>query len=140
MFPPSVVRPLVFTDRAPSRVVVPTAANVTAPLPAEIASPCVPAVFAFTAEPLRLTDPFPVLVVTVTVLVSLMPLVAPLRLTPAAVPVVMLPPRVVNPLLVTERLFSRVVVPAAPRVTAPLPDVIVRLCVSAAFAFTAEPL
>ena len=126
MLPLSVVRPLVVTVKYLSAVVVPTGPKVTAPEPALIVRPCVLAVAALTACEPKLTTPLPVDVVMVTSLPSFMPPVPTLKLTPAAVPVVILPLSVVRPLAVTVKDESALVVPIAPSVTAPEPEVRVR--------------
>ena len=83
------------------------------------------AVFASTGTELKFKTPLPALVVIVIVFPKTTSLVE-LNTTPVTVPVVMDPFNVVMPVVVTLKEAKAVVAPAAPKVIAPEPEVIVK--------------
>ena len=93
------------------------------------------AVVASTGTELKFTTPLPVLVVIVIVFPKTTSL-AELTTTPVTVPVVIDPFNVITPVVVTLKEARAVVVPTAPKVIAPEPEVMVKPCVLAVFAFT----
>ena len=125
--PFNVVTPVVVTLKEANLVVPPTTPKVTAPVPERIVKPCVLAVVAFTGIPLKLTGPLPVEVVIVTLLPKMMPLAPVVKTTLATLFVVMEPFSVIAPVVVKLNDAKAVVVPAAPKVIAPEPEVIVKL-------------
>ena len=97
----------------------------TAPDPERIVKPWVFAVVAFTGIPLKLTGPLPVEVVIVTLLPKMIPLAPAVKTTLATLFVVMEPLSVIAPVVVKLNDDKAVVVPTAPKVIAPDPEVIV---------------
>jgi len=83
------------------------------------------AVFASTGTELKFTTPLPVLVVIVIVFPKTTSL-AELTTTPVTVPVVIDPFNVITPVVVTLKEARAVVVPTAPKVIAPEPEVMVK--------------
>ena len=127
MDPFNVVTPVVVRLKEARAVVVPATPKVIAPEPEVMVKPCVLAVFAFTGMLLKLTGPLPVEVVIVTLLPKMMPLAPAVKTTLATLFVVMEPFSVIAPVVVKLNDAKAVVVPAAPKVIAPEPEVIVKL-------------
>ena len=125
MDPFNVMMPVVVTLKEAKAVVVPAAPKVIAPEPEVIVKPCVLAVFAFTGMLLKLTAPLPVEVVIVTLLPKMIPLAPAVKTTLDALFVVIEPLSVIAPVVVKLNDAKAVVVPAAPKVIAPEPEVIV---------------
>ena len=84
------------------------------------------AVFALTGIPLKLTTPLPVEVVIVRLLPKVMPLAPAVKTTLVEVPMVIEPFSVIAPVVVKLKDAKAVVVPAAPKVIAPEPEVMVK--------------
>ena len=84
------------------------------------------AVVALTGILLKLTGPLPVEVVIVTLLPKMMPLAPVVKTTLATLFVVMEPLSVIAPVVVKLNDDKSVVVPTAPKVIAPEPEVIVK--------------
>ena len=127
MDPFNVVMPVVVTLKEANLVVPPTTPKVSAPEPEVIVKLWVFAVFALTGMPLKLTAPLPVEVVIVRLLPKTMPLAPAVKTTLDALFVVMEPLSVITPVVVKLNDAKAVVVPAAPKVIAPEPEVIVKL-------------
>ena len=98
------------------------------------------AVVALTGILLKLTGPLPVEVVIVTLLPKMMPLAPVVKTTLATLFVVMEPLSVIAPVVVKLNDDKAVVVPVAPKVIAPEPEVIVKPWVLAVFASTGTEL
>ena len=140
MNPFNVVTPVVVTLKEARAVVVPAAPKVIAPEPEVMVKPWVLAVLALTGMPLKLTAPLPVEVVMVILLPKMMPLAPAVKTTLDALFVVMEPLIVIAPVVVTLNDAKAVVVPAAPKVIAPEPEVIVKPWVLAVVALTGTEL
>ena len=126
MEPLRVVVPVVVTLKKPKAVVPPTTLRLTAPDPDVMVSPCVLAVVALMGMELKFTAPLPVEVVMVSLAPNTIPLAPAVKTTLVAVAVVILPLRVMAPVVVTVKEPTAVDPPTAPRVIVPEPDVMAK--------------
>ena len=130
ILPFKVKTPLVVTDNASRAVVVPTAGKVTAWSAVFIVKLSVPAAVPLMAEPKVAEPPVPLAASSVRIIVSPLRVIPPVAFVKSTLPlpprrssVLMSPPRVVSPDVVTSNDSKAVVVPTTPRFTAPVPAV-----------------